>query len=110
MSVYLFFDKVFKECYEYTLMHAEKLIYMIQNLDDRYKKTLPLQKINFDFNKVIFYIYIKHKTKKKSLIINKKCIKIPAGIAKMGADFHKQDWGWDNEFPSYGKVLLPLLF
>ena len=29
-------------------------------------------------------------------------------MAKMGADFHKSQWGWDNEFPSYGS--LPLHF
>lgn len=64
MNIHLFFHKVFKECHEHTLMHAETLIYMIQNLDDRYKKTLPLEKINFDFNKVIFYIKSSLKQKK----------------------------------------------
>ena len=28
-------------------------------------------------------------------------MKIPAGIASMGVDFHQSDWGWDNEFPLY---------
>jgi len=43
------------------------------------------------------------------LIEGKKSIKIPAGIAQMGTDFHKIPWGWDNEFPSYGLIYLKKL-
>lgn len=43
---------MFRECHEHTLMHIETLLYMIQNLEDRYKKKISLEKLNFDFQKV----------------------------------------------------------
>ena len=52
--------RVFSECNEHTLMHLETLLYMFQVLDDVYKRKLPIEKINMNFQKVFFFFLVKH--------------------------------------------------
>ncbi len=49
--------RVFHECNEHTLMHLETLLYMFQVLDEGYKRKLPVEKLNMNFQKV-FYLFV----------------------------------------------------
>ena len=45
--------RVFTMVSEHALMHVETLLYMIQVTDDRFKQKISLEKLNYDFQKVL---------------------------------------------------------
>ena len=53
--------RVFRLVNEHTLMHVETLLYMIQVLDEKYKKKLDEKTLNLNFQKV-FFMFIKNIT------------------------------------------------
>lgn len=48
--------RVFKMVNEHTLMHVETLLYMVQVLEGKFKQPLPKEKLNYNFQKVTFFL------------------------------------------------------
>jgi ergothioneine biosynthesis protein EgtB len=73
--------RVFEMVLEHEYMHQETLMYMMQELPIE-RKNQPQPAPRYSFQKAI----------------DSRPIEIPAGKARLGANFSELDFGWDNEF------------
>jgi ergothioneine biosynthesis protein EgtB len=72
---------------EHEMMHQETLLYMLHQLPNQYKTCPPHYHRLFEQNG-------------KFLTPQPRKVKIPAGVAHLGADETEFDFTWDNECPS----------
>ncbi len=90
--------RVFELILEHEYMHQETLLYMMQQMEPS-EKTAPRNLPRYNFGPA------RHR----------QTIRIPAGKARLGADFDEITFGWDNEFgavnvevPSFAMDSLPV--
>jgi ergothioneine biosynthesis protein EgtB len=74
--------RVFQMTLEHEYMHQETLLYMLQQMAPADKKTRPLEALEYSFQQPT----------------QCRAVRIPAGRARLGANFHDIPFGWDNEF------------
>jgi ergothioneine biosynthesis protein EgtB len=74
--------RVFQMTLEHEYMHQETLLYMMQQMAPTDKKTGPLTALEYSFQEPM----------------ERRAVRISAGRARLGANFHDIPFGWDNEF------------
>jgi len=82
--------RIFQVAIEHELMHHETLLYMLQQLDDRYKRAPS---------------WLPPFAARGAAAAG--AVAVPGGRVTLGASFEELPFGWDNEFPEHEVEVAP---